>query len=787
MKQRLFALVLCLTVLFSLCSCGTESEGPALLNGKKNEYSETIAYAALAQEGVHLSETEGVHSLQTDTAQLEFDEVSAGLKSLTSLQTGETLLKDTVTTYLTTPEGVVAELCGGTESVEGGRYGIGHHRKDCSVMVPSGLTDATALKSYDFSSDGVRNAFSALVNGVSVAEGEQGMKVSSQGGSRAQFGARYLGIRLDTYDHYYLSVTLRAEGITGLKCYFSTDTVPLDEDTALGTLDLAHVGESEFITLTAKIENKHWKGTLQTLLFRFLEGESGSVEVSRIAVLGLNDVMDEGVADTLWTVYGDRIYFSQTLQFNSIPYSACSTVLSVNRAKCKNVSETEHGVALKMIDGTVLGVVRPSRGATLRTEETEAEIRIVFDWDLSLQSPNLAFRIYVNYAETAEEFERLAAEERTPLTSEYFILDGAEFVGYDPKGGIYRLNLTGQEVSVTVAKNHRCIFIYLAPAEGTVWELCDADGNRLPVFVGSTFPLCCNGKELTLRLVPQTAPKSLQTPEFFPDSGLVKLSEQPTVLDGLCSQNTAIYASADGTYSVDLTSTRLDEGTCTIYDIRYTFHTRTHVSDVLNTFPFFSFELTYGFEEYFYRNGEEETVTVPAGNEAVAYLGSMPYVGLTADTESAGWLITGSAMTVGGESSTALLALRYAEVAEGEPNKLYLAFDLGETEFVPGDTLTAQVIRLEETSDLETSLKSLRSQGNFRLIQKETATCAPFTTMGMEDSVIVQVEGFSDYRFPEFTANGAPFRPSYHVYVDANGYYGFAFSVPVGTELFLED
>lgn len=789
MKRRLTALMLLTTLCFSLCSCTRRGGESSVLNGTKTKYSETIAYATLANGGVEIREEGGNHTLNNRTASLQFGADTAELKGLTSLQTGESLLQNTFATTLTTSDGREGRLSGGTEAVQSGQYGIGHHRTDGAILLEKNPVQAEVLKEFDLTKGNGQDAFSTQNYQVTSSKSEMGLKISSEGGDRAQFGGRYLGISLGEYDHYYLSVTLRTEGISGLKCFFSTDTVSLEEDTSLGTLSLSSASGSEFVTLTAKVENRHWQGTLQTLLFRLPQGESGFVEISRVAVLGLKEERVENAADTLWTVYSDRIYFSQTLRIDPAAYTSCATVVSLQRAKCKEIIEEKDFVALKMIDGCLLGFVRPLSGGSLRVEETEDQVSLFFDWDLSVQTPTLSFRIYLNYTDDTKELMQLAAEERNPLTAEAFQLQDLELEGYDSKGGIYRLKQTGENPSVRIKENDRIVFLYLVPQQGTCWALYDEDGVRLPVFAGSTFPLCSAGKDLTVKLISQPAPETLPVPEFFPKSGLMKLSEKSTVLNGLCAQNTVIYTSEDGSYTVTLTATRLKDGVSTIYDVQYDFHARKQVSDLLNAFPFFSFGLTYGFDEYFYCNSENVTVTATAGQESVSYLGSMPYVGLSASTESAGWLVTKSSMTTGGESSTALLGLRYAEVSEGSPNCLYLSFDGGETEFIQGDTLTAQVVRLDGAADYETALKNLRDGGNFRLIQRESREDweTGVTVTGMEDTVILQLEGFDDYRFPSLFANGTPITPDYHVYVDENGYYGFAFSAARGTILTVED
>lgn len=786
MKHRLAAILLCFGVVMTLFGCNRSPASPGALNGKQTEYSDTIAYATTAWGGVEITESSTGHTLKNKTAALDFGISNGELNALTSLQTGETLLKDTFVTYLTAADGRTAVIEGGSDTVESGFYGIGHHRTDADVRIPGNVQNAEILKEFDLTEDGTPSKFTALSNDVTEDSTATGLTITSQGKNRSQFGGRYLGIDLGEHDHYYLSLTLRADAVSGLKCFFATDTVPLTEGTGLGTISIPETGE-EFVTLTAEISNPHWNGTLQTLLFRFPEGETGSVELSRIAVLTLDDDSDRGIANTLWTVYSDRIYFSQTLSFAETEYTACATVISINEAKCRELIESENAVALKMIDGSILGFVRPTRGGTLRTERDEQEIRLIFEWDLGAETPTFALRVYLNYTDTTEELEKIAQQERSPLTADDFILEGAEFERYDPKGGIYRLKRTGEQVSVTVKKNDRTIYFHLLPADGTAWKVCDENGDRLPVFAGATFPVCANRQKLTFRLMPERALETISPPEFFAASGLTELSRGTTALNGLCTQNTTVYAASDGSYTATLTTTALTDGKGTIYDITYAFHAPTLVSDVRNAFPFFSFELTYGFDEYFYRNAENQTVTRPAGEENVSYLGDMPYLGLSNDSESAGWLVTKSEMTCGGEKSTANLCLRYTEVSEDEPNRLYLSFDQGETEFIRGDTLTAQVIRMGGETVEESALKTLRDGGNYRLIQTEHKSVGTFTAMGMEETVIVRIEGFDHYLFPEITANGEKFTPEYHVYVDQNGYYGFAFSVKKGTEISIKN
>ena len=786
MKSRLLAVLLGSALLLSLCACTPAAEPlPGALKGKKTEYSKTVAYANGAWGGVEITESAQSHTLKNKTARLYFTGETAGLRTLTSLQTGETLLQSTVVTRVTDGSGRVGELAGGKETVHQGNYGVSHYRTGSSLRFPGDPEEASLWKEFDLTEEKTRAGFYALKNELTMSGSEEGLYVSSEGGTRAQFGARYLGLPLDPADHYYLSVTLKSTGISSLKCFFSTENTPLTEGTLLGSLDLSGAAEEE-ITLTAEITNEFWEGTLQSLLFRLPEGETGSIALSRIAILTLEDPEEENAANTLWTVYSDRIYFSQTLNLTE-NHSAATTEIALNGALCGEITETEAFVAIRMIDGSVLGIVRPTEGAALSVSREEETVKLIFQWVLSQPDPRLTFRLYVNHTDSLAELTQIAEEERTPLTEENFKLEGASFEGYDPKGGMYRISASEREISVTLKDTDRTVYLYVEPSEGTAWKVCDKKNTRLPIFAGTTLPLCPEGKDLTVKLFPEEEPETIEMPGFFADSGLLEVSRSATVLNGLCSQNTAVYASPDGTYTVSLTATRLKDGTATLYDIQYAFRTKTLVSDLREGFPFFAFELDYGFDSYFYRNAEEASVTVPAGSEEFAYLGSMPFLGLASESEQAGWLITQSKMTAGGQDSTALLCLCYEEVSEDRPNRLLLSYDQEETEFLKGDTLTAQVIRVEKETVDEALLKDFREEGNFRLIQTEARESGTFTAMGMEDTVIIQIEGFDQYSFPELTANGEPFTPEYHVYVDSSGYYGFAFAVPNGTEITIEE
>ncbi len=778
MKRRLPALGLLLALAFSLCACGKNQE--TVLNGKKTKYSHTIAYATQAWGGVDITETEGEHSLKNQTAQLNFGQNSEGLESLVSLQTGETILQNTVITTLTRSDGQFGTVTGGREETAQGNYGVSHFCTGGGVRSPQTLSNAAVLKEFDLTDKAQQNAFSVLKNDVTAEKTEQGLSITSPGKVRSQFGARYLGVELQSADHYYLSLTLRTEQISGLKCYFSTDSVPLTEDTLLGTLDLTGAKGSEFVTLIAPIDNLLWKGVLQTLLFRLPEGESGTVELSRIAILTLNDAVDEGVFDSLWTVYSDRIYFTQTLKPNEISYTALSTVFSIPSAKCTEVLSLDDAIAVKLIDGSVFGIVRPA-GGTLRTETENGMTNILLDWDTSTLSVTL--RIYLNYTDSTEELEQIARQEREPLSEEQFVLDGCAYLGYDPKGGMYRISPSTDSFLIKLKKTDRPVYVYLESETNDAWCIYDKKGNQLPIFAGTTFPLYAKDGEITVTLKKQSTKESIQLPTFFAEEGLIEQSRSQSVFYGLYTQNTTCYAAPDGSYEVSLTATRLKDGKSTLYDVEYRFLTEKSVADGLSTLPLFSFETEYGFEEYYYLNSENQPVYSTAGSESVLYLGSTPYLGLLSDGSASGFLITDGQMTQKGTPETAHLSLRYEEIREGEPNKLILSFDLNDGEFIRGDVLTARIIQRDDGTETEATLKTLREQGNFRLIQTQDNTTKTVTALGMEETVIVCIEGYDRYQFPKITANGERFTPEYQVYVDENGYYGFAFAVNNGTEL----
>lgn len=776
MKKRLPALGLILALSLSLCACATEENG--FLKGKKNAYSQTVSYAKGAWNSVDHVEAQGNHTLTNRTARLDLGNGTEGLTALTSLQTGEALLQNTVTTRLTATDGTVGQVFGGTQTVHQGNYGVSYSLTDSAARFPASADKAIVLKDFDLTDAENQNAFSALDHQVSSEKGETGWKITSQGKNRSQFGARYLNIDLGTADRYYLSVTLKATDLSAIKCYFSTQDVPLTEDTLLGTLELPKESQSDFITVTAPVEHRFWQGTLQTLLFRLPEGEMGSLEISRIAIFTENDPIKEKVANTLWTVYSDRIYFSQWL--NSEDSSAVSTTFSVNAAKCIDVVEEEHFIGLKMIDGSLLGFVRPS-GGTLRVERNEGELQLILDWSPS-QTPAVSLRIYLNYTDDLSDLRQLAQEERTPLTEENFTVEGAKFVGYDPKGGMYRLKKTGEQVTLSVKKTSRILYFYLEPDQGTAWSLRDKQGNRLPIDAGTTFPLCPKKSTLTVQLIPETASEKIPEPDFLSQMGWIRQGDAETVLSGLCSRNTVRYDAPDASCSATLTTTRLNNGKATLYDVEYSFRSPVEFSDLRTTFPLFSFGLEYGFDRYFYLDGENQSVSVEAGEEEFSYLASMPYVGLSSEGESAGWLITKGEISQRGMPETAHLCLRYKEVDENTPNELYLSLDQKDATFGKGDTVKVQIIQWHDEPS-EESLNQLRTKGNFRLIQTEHKDAKTVVAMGMEDTVLLKIEGFESYKFPKLSVNGEPFAPNYHVYVDENGYYGFAFAVAVGTEI----
>ncbi len=780
MKKRLPAFGLILALSLSLCACSVKQDG--FLKGKKHEYSQTVAYAAKAWNGVDHFETQKNHILTNQTARLDLGNDAEGLTALTSLQTGEILLQNTVTTRLTMTDDTVGQVFGGTQTVHQGNYGVSYSLTDSPVRFPGSADKAIVLKDFDLTNAEDQSTFSALDHQISSEKGETGWKITSQGKNRSQFGARYLNLDLGTADRYYLSVTLKATDLSAIKCYFSTQDVPLSEDTLLGTLEFPKESQSDFVTVTAPIEHRFWQGTLQTLLFRFPEGQTGSLEISRIALLTENDPVKEKVANTLWTVYSDRIYFSQWLNSEENP-SAVATTFSINAAKCIGVVEEDHFIGLNMIDGSLLGFVCPS-GGTLRVERDEKEVRIILDWNLS-QAPAVSLRIYLNYTDDSSALKQIAQEEHTPLTEKDFTVAGAEFVGYDPKGGMYRLKKTGEQVTLSVKKTSRILYFYLEPDQGTAWSLRDKKGNRLPIDAGTTFPLYPGKSTLTVQLIPESAPEKLPEPTFLSQMGWIRQGDAETILTGLCAQNTVRYDAPDASCSATLTATRMNNGKATLYDVEYSFRSPVEISDLRTTFPLFSFGLEYGFDRYFYLDGENQSVSVEAGKEEISYLASMPYLGLSSDGESAGWLITKGEITQRGIPSTAHLCLRYKEVDEDTPNGLYLSLDQKDVIFEKGDTVKAQIIQWHD-NPTEESLSQLRKDGNFQLIQTESKDTKTITAMGMEDTVLLRIEGFESYKFPKLSANGEPFTPEYHVYVDENGYYAFAFAVAVGTELSVE-
>lgn len=777
MKRRILPLLLVPALILPLCACSNGGTQGNPLSAAKTEYSETVAYANLACNGVSLSETQAGHVLKNSTASLTFSPDQSGLASLQSLQTEEILLQNTFRTLLTAEDGTVWQITGGEEHTEQGRYGISHRREGEDAEAPAKREDAEALKTYDLTEEA--KTFAALANQVTQTDTERGLHVVSPGKQRSQFGARDLGLDLGEHGRYDLSVTLRGEGISGISVFFATDTTPLTEETNLGTLSLED--SEQFVTITAQIDHEAWNGLLETLLFRLPEGEEGWIEISQIALLAADGRRDEGVSDTLWTVYSDRIYFSQTLSPSEQRYTKAVTEVSLNRRTCLQVLESEDAIALKMIDGSLLGFVRPTGGAVAQVDSGNGTLTVRFTWDLEQDEPMLAFRVYLNYTASASELTTLAAQERDPLTESDFSLKGASLERYDPRGGIYRLTPTDREITVTVKPNGRTVYFFVPPAEGTVWILSDADGAPLPVFAGTTFPVCSQSESVTFRLLPENEPEPIEIPDFFPTEGLERIGEETSLLNGLCTQNTIRYRSVDGTYSVTLTATRLSQDGATIYDIRYDFLARKHVSDLRNAFPFFTFCLEYGFERYCYWSSDGELVQKNAGEEEYAQLGSMPFLTLSADTEAEGWLITKCAATSEGITSTALPILRYEEISEQGTNKLCLTFDAQKVNFVLGDTLVAQVLQLG-TDDAET-IKALRDSGNYRLIQTQQKSDAPFRVLGMEETTIVRIEGFADYKFPKLTLDGEEYAPSYHVYLDENGLYGFAFPAKTGAEI----
>ncbi|MDF2685755.1 MAG: hypothetical protein K0S55_936, partial [Clostridia bacterium] len=61
---------------------------------------------------------------------------------------------------------------------------------------------------------------------------------------------------------------------------------------------------------------------------------------------------------------------------------------------------------------------------------------------------------------------------------------------------------------------------------------------------------------------------------------------------------------------------------------------------------------------------------------------------------------------------------------------------------------------------------------------------ADFSVSGGSGNCVVKVEGFMDYTYPAIKANGAEIaKDGYQVYVDSEGYYGFAFVVPANSSI----
>ena len=150
MKSRLLALGLLCALTLSLCACASPEAG-FVLNGKKTAYSDSIAYATQAWGGVNITETDGEHSLKNKTAQLNFGINTEGLESLISLQTGETILQNTVITTLIGPDGATATVTGGAETTARGNYGVSHSRQG-SLRSPSPLSAAKSLREFDLTS-----------------------------------------------------------------------------------------------------------------------------------------------------------------------------------------------------------------------------------------------------------------------------------------------------------------------------------------------------------------------------------------------------------------------------------------------------------------------------------------------------------------------------------------------------------------------------------------------------------------------------------------------------------
>ena len=222
--KRILTGILILSLGLALFGCAAQG---GTLRGKTTVYSPSVAYAHKAWGGVEITESASDHTLSNLTARLEFGSDTEGLRSLISRQTEETILQNTVVTTVTREDGLSGRITGGTDTVRQGNYGVSHSRSGSAIRLPADPTQATVLKEFDLTASAGRNQFGVLKNDVTVSEGGEGTKITSPGKNRSQFGARYLGIEIPRADRYYLSVTVRSEGISGMRCYFSTDTVTL--------------------------------------------------------------------------------------------------------------------------------------------------------------------------------------------------------------------------------------------------------------------------------------------------------------------------------------------------------------------------------------------------------------------------------------------------------------------------------------------------------------------------------------------------------------------------------
>lgn len=762
---RVAALFLASVQCLLLCSCrSSRSSDP---------YSETISYASRAQDRADLVCGDGNFLLKNRTAALLLPSDASDTLSLGSQQTGETLMKHTFSSYLTAPDCSSAPLTGISATGSREVYSASLSQS-LALRIPADPSAAQSAVSFSLTRERDRAALSALAYHISSEGTDSGLRFTSTASEYAQFGARDLSVVLPEADRWYLSLTLRVSGVQALECYFSTDSVPLTRSMLFAEVDLTSVGAEDFVTLTVPFSHRSWCGVLQTLLFRF-QGE-GTVELSELSVRALLDPVIEDCASRQWHFFGDRIYFSQQASLpEGLPYRDFVTEIRFDSNICVSVEETDSFAAVCLIDGTVFGAVRPAGGGVLSVERTSEGI--LFRLISPAEPGGEGFSLYLEYTEDFSTLASCADRERSPLSAEDLSLSGAAFLGYDSRTGVYRIAPEGDSVSLSVPGGP----FYFALEGDSPWLFYDENEQLLPLASSSVFPSVFGNAPRRMILHRQAAVLEEDSLPFF-GRGFLETGHASTVLDGLCRQYVSSYLRSGTDCSVSVTATHLEGGSCTIYDLVYTFTRDSTVSDLSSFFPLFSFGLEYGFDRYFYLNGEDLPVSASAGEEDRIYLGSMPYLALLGDSEEQGWIISRSEMTVGGRSEAALLTLRYREADEEQQNRLELLYDRGETIFLRGDTLSLQLVCFNG-SDPSGTLPSLRSAGNFRQIQEADRSERIVRVSGLEDTVILRLGGFSDYTFPELYRDGERFFPEYRVIAESNGTYSFAFSLPNGSEL----